>query len=137
MTVIDPLHAGHINGVKPAPVGDDPLGLDEVRALLVGITIYGIGEASGWFFAIYYRPNGVAVGKSSTVRDVEPDQIWYQEGRWEITSENGYCLKWKTWKEGKMRCMNMFRSNGRYVFKTRDGIRQSIVEILEGNPDNL
>ena len=38
---------------------------------------------------------------------------------------------------GKMRCMNMFQRNGRYEFRTRDGIRQSIVEILEGNPDNL
>ena len=86
---------------KPAPAGEDPLGLDEVRALLVGNTIYGIGEESGWFFAIYYRPNGVAAGKSSIVKDVEPGLIWYEEGRWEITNENGYYLKWKTWKQGK------------------------------------
>ncbi len=31
----------------PVLAGDDALGLDEVRALLVGNTIHGIGEASG------------------------------------------------------------------------------------------
>ena len=79
---------------KPTPAEDNALDLNEVRALLVGNTIHGIGEASGWFFAIYYRPNGVASGRSSSVKDVEP--IWYDEGRWEITNESGYCLQWKT-----------------------------------------
>ena len=120
---------------KPALAGDDLLDLDEVRALLVGNTIHGIGEESGWFFAIYYRPNGIASGRSSRVKDVEP--VWYEEGRWEITNDNGYCLQWKTWKRGQKRCMHMLRQNGSYEFRTYDGRRQSVVEVLKGNPDNL
>ncbi len=119
----------------PVLAGDDALGLDEVRALLVGNTIHGIGEASGWFFAIYYRPDGVALGRSSRVKDVEPTE--YDQGHWEITNEKGYCLKWNYWKGAKTRCMNMFARDGGYEFKTHDGVRQSIVEVLEGNPDNL
>ncbi len=115
--------------------GDDALGLDEVRALLVGNTIHGIGEASGWFFAIYYRPDGVALGRSSRVKDVEPTE--YDQGHWEITNEKGYCLKWNYWKGAKTRCMNMFARDGGYEFMTHDGIRQSIGEVLEGYPDNL
>lgn len=115
--------------------GDDALDLDEVRALLVGNTIHGIGEASGWFFAIYYRPDGVASGRSSVLKDVEP--VYYDQGQWEITNEKGYCLKWNYWKGAKTRCMNMFARDGGYEFRTHDGARQSIVEVLEGNPDNL
>ena len=119
----------------PVLAGDDELGLDEVRALLEGNTIHGIGEASGWFFAIYYRPDGVALGRSSLVKDVQP--IYADWGEWEITDEKGYCLKWNNWKGAKTRCMNMFARDGGYEFKTHDGVRQSIVEVLEGNPDNL
>ncbi len=119
----------------PVLAGDGALGLDEVGALLVGNTIHGIGEASDWFFAIYYRPDGVALGRSSRVKDVEPTE--YDQGHWEITNEKGYCLKWNYWKGAKTRCMNMFARDGGYEFKTHDGVRQSIVEVLEGNPDNL
>ena len=119
----------------PVLAGDDALGLDEVRALLEGNTIHGIGEASGWFFAIYYRPDGVALGRSSLVKDVQP--TYADWGEWEITDEKGYCLKWNYWKGAKTRCMNMFARDGGYEFKTHDGVRQSIVEVLEGNPDNL
>jgi hypothetical protein len=119
----------------PVLAGDDALGLDEVRALLEGNTIHGTGEASGWFFAIYYRPDGVALGRSSLVKDVQP--TYADWGEWEITDEKGYCLKWNYWKGAKTRCMNMFARDGGYEFMTHDGIRQSIVEVLEGNPDNL
>ena len=119
----------------PVLAGDDALGLDEVRALLVGNTIHGIDPRNGWFFAIYYRPDGVALGRSSRLKDVEP--IEYDQGHWEITNEKGYCLKWNFWMAAKVRCMNMFARDGGYDFKTHDGVRQSVVEVLEGNPDNL
>ena len=119
----------------PAPAGEATLSPDEIRTALVGNTIHGIGEESGWFFAIYYRPGGTASGKSAPSE--ASAEIWYDKGQWEITRETGYCLTWKTWKRGIRRCMDMIPKDGRYEFRTKDGALQSITEVLPGNPDGL
>jgi hypothetical protein len=123
--------------IKPAHLIADerPLALEEVRTLLVGNTIHGIGSASGWFFAIYYREDGVAKGMSSFNQNVTP--IEYQDGAWVISTDKGYCLKWTYWKRGLERCMNVFRLGDDFEVKTVNGVRQSVFEVLEGNPDGL
>lgn len=108
---------------------------DEIRALLVGNTIHGIGEESGEFFAIYYCPDGVASGKAGASEAAA--QFWYEKGTWEITSETGYCLTWATWKRGVRRCMDMIPKGTGYEFRTKNGALQSFVEVLPGNPDGL
>lgn len=119
----------------PLFADEKPLDPNDVGRLLIGNTIHGIGEESGWFFAIYYKPDGTVSGMSSPFEGSAA--IEYDEGLWEITHENGYCLEWNYFKHGIKRCMNMFRRNGQYEFKTKDGKRQSTVKLLEGNPDNL
>jgi hypothetical protein len=121
--------------VTPLFADEKPLDPSSIGRLLIGNTIHGIGEESGWFFAIYYKPDGTVSGMSSPFEGSAI--IEYDEGLWKITHENGYCLKWNTFKQGRKRCMNMFRKDDQYEFKTKDGERQSTVKILEGNPDNL
>jgi hypothetical protein len=118
-----------------AVAGETTLSPDETRTLLVGNTIHGVGEESGWFFAIYYHPDGTASGKSAPSE--ASAHFWYETGKWEITHETGYCLTWKTWKRGIRRCMDMNPKDGRFEFRTKDGALQSITEVLPGNPDGL
>lgn len=115
--------------------GEGPLTPNQIREVLVGNTIHGIGEESGEFFAIYYRTDGIASGKAGVTEAAE--QFWYQEGAWEITSEEGYCLTWPTWKHGERRCMDMVPNGTGYEFRTKDGILQSFVKVLPGNPNGL
>ena len=63
---------------------------------------------------------------------IEVDKVF-----WEVTEENGYCLQWNTFRQGKKRCMKMFPIKEGYEFVTEDGKRQSTVKILKGNPNNL
>ena len=119
----------------PLFADEKPLDPSEVGGLLNGNTVHGIGAESGWFFAIYYRADGTVSGMSSPYEGSA--YIEYDEGRWELTHEHGYCLKWNKFKRGKKRCMNMFRKGDLYEFRTKDGKRQSTVKVLEGNPDNL
>jgi len=124
-------------GLPLAPVVADEAALspDEIRTALVGNTIHGVGEESGWFFAIYYLPDGTASGKSAPSE--ASTNFWYEKGKWEITRETGYCLTWKTWKRGIRRCMDMIPKDGRFEFRTKDGALQSVTEVLPGNPDGL
>ena len=118
------------------PAGDSlPLKPADVDLLLNGNTIHGIGEESGWFFAIYYKPDGTVSGMSSPYEG--STYIEFDEGFWEVTEKNGYCLQWNTFKQGKRRCMKMFLIKEGYEFVTEDGKRQSTVKILKGNPNNL
>ena len=122
--------------LTPLPAGDEtPLEPSDVRFLLNGNTIHGIGEESGWFFAIYYKPDGTVSGKSSPYESSK--YIEYDEGIWEVTEKNGYCLQWNKFKSGIKRCMEMISINEGYEFVTKNGERQSIVTILKGNPNNL
>ena len=63
--------------------------------------------------------------------------VYYENGRWDIFQDNGYCLQWKTWKRGMRRCMDMVPTGGRHEFRTKDGELQAIVELIEGNPNGL
>jgi len=120
----------------PAPADEAALSPDEIRQMLVGNTIHGIGEESGAFFAIYYLPDGTTSGKSG--QSEAATHFWYEKGKWEIDPETGYCLTWTTWKRGQRRCMDMIPKGGRYEFRTKDdGTLQSLVEVLPGNPDGL
>ncbi len=124
-------------GLPLVPVVADETALspDEIRTVLVGNTIHGIGEESGWFFAIYYLPDGTASGKSAPTE--ASAYFMYDKGKWVITGETGYCLTWKTWKSGIRRCMDMIPKDGRYEFRTKDGRLQSVTDLLPGNPHGL
>jgi hypothetical protein len=119
----------------PVPADEAALSPNEIRTALIGNTIHGIGEESGWFFAIYYLPDGTVSGRSAPS---ETDaNFWFDKGRWEITHEEGYCLTWNFWKRGIRRCMDMIPKDGRYEFRTKDGQLQSVTDLLPGNPDGL
>lgn len=124
-------------GLLPVPAVADEAALspDEIRAALVGNTIHGIGEESGWFFAIYYLPDGTVSGRSA--KSKTDAHFWFDKGKWEITPEEGYCLTWNFWRHGIRRCMDMIPKNGRYEFRTKDGQLQSLADLLPGNPDGL
>ena len=107
----------------------------EIELLLEGNTIHGIGEESGWFFVIYYKPGGSVSGMSSPYEG--SSHIEYDDGQWEVTLDRGYCLIWNNFKGGIERCMDMIPRGDSYEFITKDGSRQSIVTIHRGNPDNL
>ena len=79
-------------GLVPAmaPADEAALSPAEIRNALVGNTIHGIGAESGWFFAIYYLPDGTASGKSAPSES--NTHFWYEKGKWEITPKTGYCL---------------------------------------------
>ncbi len=124
-------------GLLSVPVVADErvLSPDEIRTVLIGNTIHGIGEESGWFFAIYYLPDGTVSGRSA--KSETDAHFWFDKGRWEITREEGYCLTWSFWKRGVRRCMDMILKDGRYEFRTKDGQLQSVANLLPGNPDRL
>ena len=118
-----------------APADEAALSPAEIRKALVGNTIHGIGEESGWFFAIHYLPDGTMSGISAPSETYT--SFWYDKGQWEITRETGYCLTWNFWKRGIRRCMDMIPKEGRYEFRTKDGTLQSIIDLLPGNPHGL
>lgn len=60
-------------------------------------------------------------------------------GKWDISSENQLCIKYRTWYYGDTKCYRVFPAGtgGKYTLFTENGARYCTAEFLTADPYNL
>ncbi|WP_457577907.1 pentapeptide repeat-containing protein [Desulfomarina sp.] len=60
-------------------------------------------------------------------------------GKWDVSSENQLCIKYRTWYYGDTKCYRVFPggTEGKYIFFTENGARYCTAEFLTADPYNL
>ena len=88
-------------------------------------------EAIDFDATVFFNTNGtlVAIDRLKS-RDV---------GKWDISSENQLCIKYRTWYYGDTKCYSVFPAGtgGKYTLFTENGARYCTAEFLTADPLNL
>lgn len=60
-------------------------------------------------------------------------------GKWDVSSENQLCIKYRTWYYGDTKCYRVFPggTEGKYTLFTENGARYCTAEFLTADPYNL
>ena len=111
-----------------------PLSADDIRVFVADKTEYGVNE-KGRNWALYYDPSGEVRGKTTWSGGSDHDS-----GTWEATADNMLCLQFKKWRDGKLRCWQVYNRSGELVWigkigTTKGGASDSTW--TQGNEEDL
>jgi len=118
-----------VDGVAAVPVS-----AEEIRAFVADNTEYGVDE-DGRDWALYYDPSGEVRGKMTWSGGPDHDS-----GTWEATADNMLCIKFKNWRDGKLRCWQSYNRNGELFWVGKIGTTKSRATDntwKKGNVENL
>ncbi len=111
-----------------------PMSADEIREFFADTTVYGVNE-KGKNWALYYDPTGEARGKTTWSGGSDADS-----GTWKATSDDMLCLQWGRWRNGVLRCWQVYNQRGELTFVGKIGNAKSSLDEntrKQGNTENL
>jgi len=124
-----------LNGCAPATKnqmikqGQSPLSAEQLFTLIVGNSLYL--ESDNFDATLYFFKNGAF---SASDRFNNKDS-----GKWDISSEDQFCLKFKVWYYGDMKCYSVFHNQtpDSLIFFTENGARFYSAKFIASDPKKL
>lgn len=105
--------------------GMKPLSSNELREQLPGTKLQL--EAIDFYAQVQFLPDGYL-----TAVNLEKQK---EKGRWKVTEENRLCLKFNRWYFGDLKCYQLVKDGGNYIFFTNNGARYYTADILSTDLD--
>lgn len=109
--------------------GQTPLSAEQLFTLIADNSLYL--ESANFDATVYFSKNG-AISASDRFNNRD-------SGKWDISSENQLCLKFRVWYYGDVKCYSVFRDQNpdSFVFFTENGARFYSAEFIASDPNNL
>ena len=109
--------------------GQSPLSAEQLFTLVVDNSLYL--EAVNFDATLYFSENG-AFSASDRLNNKD-------SGKWDISSENQLCLKFRVWYYGDVKCYSVFpdKQPDSYLFFTENGARFYSAKFMGSDPKNL
>lgn len=109
--------------------GQSSLSSEELFVLIADSSLHL--EAFDFDGTFYFQKDGYLSGRDRLNN--------LDTGKWDISSENQLCLKFRIWYYGDTKCYSVFRDQkpDSFIFFTENGARYYSAEYLTGDPQNL
>ncbi len=114
--------------------GVPALNSNAIKALFSDKTVNGVNK-KGTKWVIYYDPSGEVRGRAQWTGGSETDS-----GTWEATQDDMICLQFKKWRDGKLRCWQLYEHDGKLTWVGKKGPAETSEDDdtwREGNVENL
>ena len=118
-----------VNGIAAVPMTKD-----DIRAFVSNKTAYGESE-KGREWVVFYDPSGEVRGESTG-----PGGLSRDTGTWTATDDDMLCIQFKKWRDGKLRCWQVYRRGEELTWAGKVGDASSGVGAATwktGNLENL
>jgi Beta-lactamase len=125
------------SGEAPPPRERQPLTASDLRAELPGHTFYG--DSFRPSLSLLRGQMNMYVSADGAVFDTfkaEPDGgPWHDVGRWRITPEGQYCVRWHVYNDRRERCFAISREGETFEFFPQGRFGKEIFRRVPGNPE--
>jgi len=109
--------------------GQHPLSAEELFSLITDNSLYL--ESTDFSGTVFFQSDGYLAGR---------DRLNNRDsGKWDISSENLLCLKFRIWYYGDTNCYSVFpdQKADSFVFFTENGARYYTAEYMTADPQHL